>query len=146
MSVTVTGKLNKPASQFQAGDSTGFGIRIGVKYYDRETKQNEWTNYECAVFAKNPGQIQFYQTALVPGAIVEISGSEQKIRQFEGNQGTTLSIEILGARLGFVGQSAQVPQAPQQQQPAQQFFQQQPSQQQQPAQQFAPGFDDDIGF
>ena len=146
MSVTITGKLNKAAHQFQAGDSTGFGIRIGVQYYDRETKQKEWTNYEAAVFAKNPGQIQFYQNALIPGAIVEISGSEQKVRTFEGNQGTVLSIEIQGARLGFVGQSAQTPQHPQQQAPRMQ--QQTPQQQggfQQPAQPLQQPAPDDFG-
>lgn len=168
MSVTITGKLNKAASQFQAGESTGFGIRLGVKYYDRETKQNEWTNYECAVFAKAPGQVQFYQSALVEGAIVEITGGEQKIRQFDGNNGPVLSIEIMGAKLGFVGQSAQAPahpqqHAPQQQQapnhtrtaPHNQQYQppqpqggfQQPSQPlQQPGANDFSGFDDDIQF
>jgi len=70
MSTTITGKLNKTATQFQAGDSTGFGVRIGVKYYDRETKQSEWTNYECVIFAKAQAQIQFYQQALVEGSIL----------------------------------------------------------------------------
>ena len=37
MATTVTGKLNQAASIFQAGESTGFGLRIGVQYYDRET-------------------------------------------------------------------------------------------------------------
>lgn len=149
MSTTVTFKLNKSASQFQAGESTGFGIRGGVQYYDRETKQKEWTNYECVVFAKSPAQVQFYQQALVEGTIVEISGQQQKIRQFQGNNGLSLSIEILNAQIGFVGQSAPV----QQQQPKRQ----QPAPQQQPngfpanTNQPTPppqGFDDfdDIGF
>ena len=115
MSTSVTIKLNKAASQFQAGESTGFGIRGGVQYYDRETQQKEWTNYEAVVFAKAPAQIQFYQQALVEGAIVEISGPQQKIRQLQGNSGLSLSIEILNAQLGFVGQSA--PQNTQQYQP-----------------------------
>lgn len=158
MSVTITGKLNKAASQFQAGESAGFGIRIGVKYYDRETKQNEWTNYECAVFAKTIGQIQFYQQALIEGAIVEITGGEQKIRQFDGNNGPMLSIEILGAKLGFVGQSAQAPAHPQQQaqqqhqQPAPNHTRTAPHNQQylqqsaQPLQQPGPNEFDDIPF
>ncbi len=129
MSVTITGKLNNAAHQFQAGDSIGFGLRIGVKYYDRETKQNEWTNYECAVFARNPNQIAFYQQALVEGAIVEIMGSNQKIKQFQGQQGLKLSIEIMGAQLGFV----HTPDSPQQQyqqpQQAPQQYQQAPQQQ-----------------
>lgn len=121
MATTVTGKLNKAASQFQAGDSTGFGLRFGVKYYDRETKSDAWTNYECAVFAKAPAQVQFYQQALVEGAIVEVSGDKIKIRQFQGQNGLVLSVELLDAKLGFVfapqGQQAQ------QQRPAQQHNQ-----------------------
>ena len=167
MSTAVTIKLNKAASQFQAGESTGFGIRGGVQYYDRETQQKEWTNYEAVVFAKAPAQIQFYQQALVEGAIVEISGPQQKIRQFQGNSGLSLSIEILNAQLGFVGQSApqNTQQQPQQgyqqpqgnvtaamqqrqpapQQPAQQGFGQ-PTGQPAPAPQGFDNFDDDLPY
>jgi single-strand DNA-binding protein len=145
MSVTITIKLNKAASQFQAGESTGFGIRGGVRYYDRETKQKEWTNYECVVFAKIPEQISFYQQALVEGSVIEITGKDQKIKQFQGNSGLSLSIEILNASLGYVGAVGQAPIASTQgfKQTPQQMPQQRP---QQAPQQFAPGFDDDIGF
>jgi single-strand DNA-binding protein len=126
MSTTVTGKLNKAATQFQAGESTGFGLRLGVKYYDRETKADAWTNYEAAVFAKAPAQVQFYQQALVEGAIVEVSGDKLKIRQFQGQNGLVLSIELLDAKLGAVF-------APQGQQAPQQRPAQQPQHGQQPA-------------
>lgn len=121
MSVTITGKLNKQATQFQAGDSVGFGLRLGVKYYCRESKTEQWCNYELCVFAKAPAQVQFYQQALIEGAIIEVSGDKQRIKQFQGNNGLNLSIEILDARLGAVfapqGQAPQQsrqPQAPQQ--------------------------------
>lgn len=130
MSTTITIKLNKDASQFQAGESTGFGIRGGVQYYDRETKQKEWTNYQAVVFARQPGQVQFYLDNLRAGAIVEIVGKSQKIRQFEGQNGLMLSIELNEASIGFINygqpeaqQPRQAPppqQAPQYQQPAQQ--------------------------
>lgn len=110
MSVSITGKLNKPASEFAAGESVGFGIRLGQQYYDRETKQKEWTNYEAVVFAKAQAQIDFYRQALVEGAVVEVLGKRQKIRTFEGNNGTMLSIEIIDASLESVntgGQAAQ---------------------------------------
>jgi single-strand DNA-binding protein len=120
MATTVTGKLNKPASQFQAGESMGFGLRLGVKYYDRETKADAYTNFEAVVFAKAPGQIQFYQSALVEGAIAEVSGDKLKIRQFQGQNGLSLSIELLDARLGAVfAPQGQAPQQRQPQQPAQ---------------------------
>ena len=130
MSVTITGKLNKAAHQFQAGESIGFGIRLGVQYYDRETSQKEWTNYECAVFAKNPNQIAFYQQALVEGAIVEVVGKQQKVKQYQGQNGLQLSIEILDASLGYVGGSMtqQAPQQPQQQRAPQQLRQAPPAQ------------------
>lgn len=168
MSITVTSKLNKAATQFQAGESTGFGLRLGVKFYDRETKSDQWTNYEAVVFAKAPAQVQFYQQALVEGAIVEVSGEKCKIRQFQGNSGLSLSIEILDAKLGAVfapqGQTPQQrpQQAPQQQRqaqrpanPAQQGYQnqpnptyggQQPFNQQPMYNQPSVDFDDDIGF
>lgn len=123
MATTVTGKLNKPASQFQAGESTGFGLRLGVKYYDRETKADAYTNFEAAIFAKAPAQIQFYQQALVEGAIVEVSGDKIKIRKYQGQNGLSLSIELLDAKLGAVfapqGQAPQQAQQRQAQQPAQ---------------------------
>lgn len=124
MSTTITGKLNKPASQFQAGQSTGFGVRLGVKFYDRESKTEQWCNYEAVVFAKAPAQVQFYQSALVEGAIVEVSGDKQRIKQFQGANGLNLSIELLDAKLGAVfapqGQAPQQPQQRQAQQPQQQ--------------------------
>lgn len=118
MATTVVGKLNKAATQFQAGESTGFGIRLGVKFYDREAKADAWTNYEAVIFAKAPAQVQFYQQVLVEGSIVEVSGDKLKIRQFQGNNGLSLSIELLDAKLGFVNAPQQAP-APQPQQSAQ---------------------------
>ena len=99
---SITGKLNKPARTFQAGDSTGFGIRLGVKYRDPKTKQDEWTNYQAVIFAKSPGQIQFYTDVLVEGAVVEVSAEQLKIDQFDGEQGPILSIDMLNTRLGYV--------------------------------------------
>lgn len=147
MSVTVMGKLNKVPSQFQAGDSTGFGLRIGEQYYDRETKQKEWTNYEAVIFAKAPGQVKYLQDVLIEGAVVQLTGLQQKVKVFEGNNGPIYSIELIDAKLGgSVYQSAPAnqqnsgwgqPQQPQQQQQVpqnqqpQQQYNQQPQQQQQ---------------
>jgi len=146
MATTVVGKLNKAATQFQAGESTGFGIRLGVKFYDRESKSDAYTNYEAVVFAKAPAQVQFYQQVLVEGAIVEVSGDKLKIRQFQGNNGLSLSIELLDAKLGFVNapqSSTNQAQAPQQQK---QQPQQQPQQSyNQPRQQPPAGYQPQIG-
>ncbi len=141
MSTTITGKLNKAANQFQAGDSTGFGIRLGVKYRDPKTKQDDWCNYSAVIFAKSPGQIQFYQNALIEGSVIEVSCEQLKIDSYDGNNGAVLSIDMLNAKLGYV-HTSQAPQQQQQQQQQQQApqnnFQQQAPQnnfQQQPQQQ-----------
>ncbi|AUR86874.1 nucleic acid-binding, OB-fold protein [Vibrio phage 1.090.B._10N.286.48.F1] len=133
MAISITGKLNKAANQFQAGESTGFGVRLGVRYYDRETQQNEYTNYEAVIFAKAPAQVQFYQQALVEGSVIELSGTTQKIKSFDGQNGQVLSIEIHDAKLGFVHTGNQ-PQQQAQQSPQQQYQQQQ--RQQAPQQQY----------
>lgn len=147
MSTTITVKLNKDATQFQAGESTGFGIRGGVQYYDRETKSKQWTNYEAAVFVRNEGQVQFYQGALVAGAIVEITGKSQKIKEFQGQNGLVLSIEILDAALGYIHNPAAPVAASQ---PAQQQQYQQGPEQHQPQPSNPPqqqsGYDDNYGF
>jgi len=128
MGTTVTFKLNKDATQFQANESVGFGIRGGVKYYDRATKQDAYTNFDAVIFAKQQRQIEFYQSALVAGSIVEVTGQKLAIKQFQGNNGLSLSIELLDASIGFIG-TAGAPQAQGQQQ--QQGYQQQPQQRQQ---------------
>tara|TARA_R110002126_G_scaffold282589_1_gene431111 strand:+ start:4724 stop:5158 length:435 start_codon:yes stop_codon:yes gene_type:complete len=132
MSTTITGKLNKAANQFQAGDSTGFGIRLGVKYRDPKTKQDDWCNYSAVIFAKSPGQIQFYQNALIEGSVIEVSCEQLKIDSYDGNNGAVLSIDMLNAKLGYVhtSQAPQQQQQQQQQQAPQNNFQQQPQQQQ----------------
>ncbi len=151
MAHTIVGKLNQAATQFQAGDGTGFGVRVGVQYYDRETKQKEWTNYECVIFANQAAQIQFYQSALVEGSVIELSGESIKIKTFDGQNGQKITLELIGAKLGYVhtGQSqgsqntqGYAPQqnAPQgnyqhQQAPAQQQYQQAPQQKNAPQQQ-----------
>jgi single-strand DNA-binding protein len=106
MAHTIVIKLNEAARQFQAGDSVGFSVKGGVKFYDRETKSDKWQNYEAAVFTSNQKQIEFYQQALVEGAIVEVSGMSLRIKEFKTQQGVGHAIEILDAKLGFIGQSA----------------------------------------
>ena len=127
MATTVTFKLNKDATQFQSGESIGFGIRGGVKYYDRQTKQDAYTNFEAVIFAKQQRQVEFYQSALIAGSIVEVTGQKLAIKQFQGNNGLSLSIELLDASIGFIGTAG----AQQSQGQQQQGYQQQPQQRQQ---------------
>ena len=121
MATTVTGKLNKAAREFQAGEYTGFGVNVGKQYYDRETKKKEWTNYEAAFFSNNDSQINFMRSVLVEGSVIEITAKEEKIKSFEGNNGPVLSIQLLECDLGyaFSGQQSNQPAPSQQNAPSQ---------------------------
>ena len=124
MAHTIVGKLNRSANEIPTQNGTGFGIRLGVQYYDRETKQKEWTDYEAVIFASQPQQIQFYKDVLVEGSVIEVSGESLKIKQFHGQNGLSLSLEFINAKLGYVHAAGQAQQqqayaAPQQQQYAQ---------------------------
>lgn len=137
MSHTITGKLGKDATEFQAGDSTGFGIRLGVQYYDRDTKSKEWCNYEAAVFSNNQAQIAFLRSNLCKDSIVEVSCEQLKIKSFDGQNGQSLSLEMIGAKIGYSFNPNYNPnqqQAPQQQQQAPQQGGFAPQQQQAPQQ------------
>ena len=111
---SITAKINKPAREFQAGDSIGFQVRIGVQYYDRQSKQKEWTNYSAALFAKAGPQADYYRSVLVEGGVIEVSGDSLKVDVYEGQNGQSITLELQNARLGFA-QSGQQQGKPQQQ-------------------------------
>ena len=164
MSNTKTFKLKEAAREFQAGQSVGFGMSFGIKCQHPKTKEDVWTNYKVVLFSKAAGQIDFYRSAFVAGAVVSVSAEKEIIDSYEGQNGTSHSIELLNARLESIhtldqGQPAQ--QQRPQQRPAQQQPQQtwnQPSQPQAPRQPQQQGayntnqpqqfdnFDDDINF
>ncbi len=125
MSHSVTAKLNRPANEHPGQNGVTFFVGLGEKNYDFKTKQNVYTNYDAALFAKD-AQIEFYRSALVEGAIVQVSGTGL-ILDLSNTQYPKLLIQ--DAKLGFV--NSPQGQAPQQQQaPAQGGFQQQAPQQQ----------------
>ncbi|EKJ8216976.1 hypothetical protein [Citrobacter sedlakii] len=101
MAHSITVRLNKPAREFQAGENIGFNIRAGVQYYDRQTKKKEWTNYSAAVFAKPGAQADYYRSVLVEGGIVEITGENIKVDVYQGQNGQSITLELLNARIGF---------------------------------------------
>lgn len=109
---TVIGKLNNDAREFQAGQSTGFGFRIGEKGYNRETREVEWTNYEAAVFSNKPKMIEALRNRLLNGAVVCVSYQGQRIKQFEGQNGLILSIELDDCKVVRIIDRADVPQVP----------------------------------
>jgi len=125
MSHTITSKLNQDARSHQGQAGTTFFVSLGEKNYNFKTKQNEYTNYEAALFAKD-AQIGFYQSVLVAGAIIEVSGTGI-LMEIDPTGQYKPKLVIQDAKLGFAHSDNQG--APQQQA---QGFNQQP---QQPAQQ-----------
>lgn len=137
---TVPFKLNEDAQVFQAGEYTGFGIRTGVKYKDPKTKEDSWTNYKAAIFAKSQAQIDFYKSALVKGAMVVVSGDKLQVETYDGQNGLQINLKLLNATVQAVsapsGQAAAP--APYAQQSAPQPQQKQPA--------GFDSFDDDLPF
>ncbi|MEE8598692.1 MAG: hypothetical protein V3S69_04160, partial [Dehalococcoidales bacterium] len=125
MSHTITCKLNKSARQHQNASGMTFFVDLGEKNYNFKTKDNEWTNYSAALFAKD-GQIQFYADALVEDAIIEVSGTGIIIEMPDDPQYKP-RLQIQDAKLGYVNapersvmaapQQSYQQQAPMQQQP-----------------------------
>ena len=129
MSHSITAKLNNPAREFAGQNGITFFVSLGEKNYDFKQKKNVWTNYDAALFAKD-AQIDFYRSALVEGAIVEVSGTGIIVDATDTNYKPKLMIQ--DAKLGFVNSPQGVQQqqiAPQQQQQQGGFQQQAPQQQ-----------------
>ena len=131
MSHSVTAKLNQAAREHANQNGVTFFVSLGEKNYNFKTKTNEYTNYDAALFAKD-AQIDFYRSALVEGAIVEVSGSGI-IVELDPTGQYKPKLVIQDAKAGFIyspnGQPAQQPQQgyqPQQQAPQQGGYAQQP--------------------
>ncbi len=143
MAHTVTAKLNQAARQHQGQAGTTFFVSLGEKNYNHKTKENEWTNYDAALFAKD-AQVGFYASALVEGSIVSVSGVG--IILDASNPEYKPKLVIQDAKLEFV--HSPQGQAPQQQQQQQQY--QAPQQQQQQQYNQAPqqqgGYNPNPGF
>lgn len=98
MSHTVPFRLNEDAREFTAGDYVGFDIRTGEKYQDKN-KQDQWTNYKAAIFAKSPLQIDFYRKTLTKGALVVVTAEKQMVEMYEGQKGLQTAIKLLNANV-----------------------------------------------
>lgn len=116
---SVTCKLNNDARMHQGQAGTTFFVSLGEKNFNHKTKQNEYTNYDAALFAKD-AQVGFYQSALVKGAIVQVAGTGLLVEVDPTGQYKP-KLVIQDAKLGFVHNEQQPQQAPMQQQPQPQY-------------------------
>ena len=109
MSHSITAKLNQAAREHPNQNGVTFFVSLGEKNYNFKTKTNEYTNYDAALFAKD-GQIDFYRSALVEHAIIEVSGSGV-IVELDPTGQYKPKLVLQDAKLGFVhspsGQQAQ---------------------------------------
>ena len=125
MSHTVTGKLNKAARRYDNQNGSTFFVSVGEKNYNYKDKKDEWTNYEAALFAKD-AQINFYESALIEGSIISISGTGLIID--DSNKDYKAKLVIQDAKLVYINYDN----GSQQQKPSSQPQQQKAPQQNQP--------------
>lgn len=123
----------------QDGQSTMFIIELSEMIKDRQTGEKTYTNYSACIFAKAGPQTDYYNSSLVEGNYIVVTGEKIKIDVNESNGKQYIKLQLEGAKLAgskYIENSQQ--QAPQQQ--GQGGFQQAPQQQQGgfPPQQQAP--------
>lgn len=104
---SVTAKLNNPAREFANQNGVTFFVSLGEKNYDFKQKTNVWTNYDAALFAKD-AQIDFYRSALVEGAVVQVSGTGIIVDASDPNYKPKLVLQ--DAKLGFINSPQGAPQ------------------------------------
>jgi len=136
MSTTITGKLQRAANEFKAGENIGFGFKLGVRYYDFQEKKNNYTNYDIVIFCKEGNQAQFYRDSLIEDSIVEVTAESERIKKDEYRGKEYISIALNNAKIGYINspQGQQSQQAPKQ------------STQQQKPSDFDNEFDSDLPF
>lgn len=131
----------------QNGESTLFIVELSEMIKDRQTGEKTYTNYSAAIFAKG-GQTNFYQSVLVEGNFIVVTGDKIKIKVSECGQYTKLELENARLENSKYIEATNQQQAPQQNQGFQQqaqrqqqggYNQQAPQQQQQYAQQAQQG-------
>jgi hypothetical protein len=101
-----------------------FFVSLGEKNFNHKTKQNEYTNYDAALFAKD-GQIDFYAKCLVKDSIVQVSGNGLIVEVDPSGQYPP-KLALQDAKLEFVNDQLAAPQQQGHQQQGQQQPQQQP--------------------
>ena len=122
----------------QDGQSTMFIIELSEVIKDRQTGNKDYTNYSAAIFAKAGPQADYYQSTLVEGNFVVVTGEKLKVDVSDHNGKQYIKLQIEGARLegsGYIQPQQQqggYQQAPQQQGGFQQQAPQQAPQQQPP--------------
>tara|TARA_R110000851_G_scaffold247991_1_gene400441 strand:- start:87 stop:593 length:507 start_codon:yes stop_codon:yes gene_type:complete len=147
MSHTVSGLIRKAphiqAGQNNNGNYTMFCFELAEFNKGTQGKEDSYTNYSVALFAKSQGAIDFHGKAIAEGSFVVVNCDklmvEKQVSKQDGRE--FIKLKMMNASLGDFNNPNQQQAAPQQQAPQQGGFANQdqtPQQQQAPAQ-YQPG-------
>ena len=146
MSHTLSGLIRK-APHIQQGQNnngtyTMFCFELSEFNKGTQGKEDSYTNYSVALFAKTQGAIEFHQKAIAENSFVVVTCDKLAIDKQQGNDGKEyIKLKMMNASLDNFNNPNQAQQQPAAQQgfqqaPPQQGFHQQPAQQQPPQQGF----------
>ena len=125
---TIFGELRKApyikSGCGQDGQSTMFIIELSEMIKDRQTGEKSYTNYSACLFAKAGAQADYYNSSLVEGNYIVVTGEKLKIDVSESNGKQYIKLQLEGAKLA----GSRYIESNQQQSAQQQGFQQQPQQ------------------
>lgn len=128
---TIFGELRKApyikSGCGQDGQSTMYIIELSEMIKDRQTGEKTYTNYSACIFAKAGPQTDYYNSSLVEGNYIVVTGEKLKIDVSESNGKQYIKLQLEGAKLA----GSKYIESNQQQAPVQGGFQQQQAPQQQ---------------
>jgi len=96
-------RLRENAKEIETAGGTGFAVRLGERYYNRETKKTLYNNYEVVLFANTVLKAQLYRDTLIKGSIIQVLGNESIPKIFRKKDGSLgVSFSLTDAKLGFI--------------------------------------------
>jgi len=96
-------KLREDAKEIETAGGTGFAVRLGERYYNRETKKTLYNNYEVVLFANTVLKAQLYRDTLIKGSVIQVMGNESIPKIFRKKDGSLgISFSLTDAKLGFI--------------------------------------------
>ena len=83
----------------QDGQSTMFIIELSEVNKDYKTGEKSYTNYSAAIFAKSQAQVEHYNTTLIEGNFVVVTGEKLKVDVSESQGKQYIKLQVENARL-----------------------------------------------
>ena len=83
----------------QDGQSTMFIIELSEVNKDYKTGEKSYTNYSAAIFAKSQAQVEHYNTTLIEGNFVVVTGEKLKVDVSDSQGKQYIKLQVENARL-----------------------------------------------